>query len=120
MNQCDHLRFNGNRPRVGCGKVCMSMKMGVSVDGKLCLRSVARKKADFMAEKVCLRSPAKIKGIFLAGWFADKKETPSKGCLCKVLRYTRLLVKCSSNVNSACNCTTYHRVVTDSEESHQK
>ena len=30
----------------------------------------------------------------------------------------RLLVKRSSNVNSASNCTTYHRVVTDAEESH--
>ena len=29
-----------------------------------------------------------------------------------------LLVKCSSNVNSACNCTTYHWVVTDAEEYH--
>ena len=29
-----------------------------------------------------------------------------------------LLVKRSSNVNSASNCTTYHRVVTDAEESH--
>ena len=48
----------------------------------------------------------------------DKKETPSKGCLRKVLRYTRLLIQRSSNINSACNCTTYHRVVTDAEESH--
>ena len=31
---------------------------------------------------------------------------------------TNLFVERSSNVNSACNCTTYHRVVTDSEESH--
>ena len=46
------------------------MKMGVFVEGKLCLRSVARKKADFMAEKVFLRSPAKI----MSGWFADKKR----------------------------------------------
>ena len=29
-----------------------------------------------------------------------------------------LLIKCSSNVNSASNCTTNHRVVTDAEESH--
>ena len=29
-----------------------------------------------------------------------------------------LLIQRSSNVNSACNCTTYHRVVTDAEESH--
>ena len=50
------------------------MKMSVFVEGKLCLRSVARKKADFMAEKVFLRSPAKIKGIFLSRWFADKKR----------------------------------------------
>ena len=35
-----------------------------------------------------------------------------------VLSNNELLVKCSSNVNSASNCTTYHRVVTDSEESH--
>ena len=29
-----------------------------------------------------------------------------------------LLVKCSSNVNSASNSATYHWVVTDAEESH--
>ena len=29
-----------------------------------------------------------------------------------------LLIQRSSNVNSASNCTTYHRVVTDAEESH--
>ncbi len=29
-----------------------------------------------------------------------------------------LLIKRSSNVNSASNCTTYHWVVTDAEESH--
>ncbi len=34
------------------------------------------------------------------------------------MTFTRLLVKCSSNVNSASNCTTYHWVVTDAEESH--
>ena len=27
-----------------------------------------------------------------------------------------LLIQRSSNVNSACNCTTYHRVVTDAED----
>ena len=31
---------------------------------------------------------------------------------------TNLFVERSSNVNSACNCATYHRVVTDAEESH--
>ena len=46
-----------------------------------------------------------------------KRDTP-KGCLRKVLRYTRLLVKRSSNVNRTSNSTTYHRVVTDAEESH--
>ena len=29
-----------------------------------------------------------------------------------------LFIKRSSNVNGASNCTTYHRVVTDAEESH--
>ena len=55
-----------------------SMKMGVSVDGKLCLRSVARKKADFMAGKRFPISAAKNRGVFLAGCVADKKETPPK------------------------------------------
>ena len=71
-----------------------------------------------MAEKMFPISAAKIRGVFMAGKIEDKKETPSKGCLRKVLRYTRLLIKCSSNVNSASNCTTNHRVVTDAEESH--
>ena len=29
-----------------------------------------------------------------------------------------LLIKCCRNVNGTSNCTTYHRVVTDAEESH--
>ena len=79
-------------------------------------------------------SSSKIRAVFLDGKVADKKETPSKGCLCNVfckrsfaaLRMTecaqddslQLLVQRSSNVNSTSNCTTYHRVVTDAEESH--
>ena len=49
---------------------------------------------------------------------ADKKRDTPKGCLRKVLRYTRLLIERSSNVNRTSNCTTYHWVVTDAEESH--
>ena len=110
------------------------MEMEVFVDGKPCLISAARKKAVFMAEKMFPISAAKIKAVFMDGKVADKKETPSKGCLRNVfcnrpfaaLRMTecaqddslQLFVKRSSNVNSASNCTTYHRVVTDSEESH--
>ena len=30
----------------------------------------------------------------------------------------RLLIQSSSNVNCASHCTTYHRVVTDTQESH--
>ena len=77
------------------------MKSGKIVDGMLFLRLSSMKS-----------------GKIVDGSVADKKETPSKGCLHKVLRYTRLLIKRSSNVNSASNCTTYHRVVTDAEESH--
>ena len=87
-----------------------------------------------MARKVFSISAAKKRAVFLEGKITDKKETPSKGCLCNVLckrsfaalRMTectqddclQLLVERSSNVNGACNCTTYHRVVTDAEESH--
>ncbi len=57
-------------------------------------------------------------GLFYGREVENKKETPSKGCLRKVLRFTRLLIECSSNVNSTCYSTTYHWVVTDAEESH--
>ena len=30
----------------------------------------------------------------------------------------KLLIQSSSNVNCTSNCTTYHRVVTDTQESH--
>ena len=66
---------------IGCGIVVPSMKMADFVDGKLCLRSVARKKADFMAEKMFPISAAKKRGVFLAGCVADKKRDTPKGCL---------------------------------------
>ena len=108
--------------------------MGDFVDGKMFLRSPSRKKAVIMDKTLFSRSASKKMGVFLDGKVADKKETPSKGCLCNVfckrsfaaLRMTecaqddslQLLVECSSNVNGASNCTTYHWVVTDAEESH--
>jgi len=79
--------------------------MGDFVDGKMFLRSPSRKKAVFLDERLFSRSAskkmgvfldetlfsgsvAKKRGVFLAGKVADKKETPSKGCLhnCLVLR----------------------------------
>ena len=78
----------------------------------------ARKQGLFLAVKDKMTALARNRGVFMAVERTDKKETPPKGCLCKVLRYTRLFVKRSSNVNSTSNCTTYHRVVTDAEESH--
>ena len=65
----------------------------------------------------------------------DKKETPPKGCLRKYgneiprltaftrndsvrMTFPKLLIERSSNVNRTSNCTTYHGVVTDAEESH--
>ena len=47
-----------------------------------------------------------------------KKRHPRKDVSVNLLRFNKLLIKCSSNVNGASNCTTYHRVVTDAEESH--
>ncbi len=115
MNQYDHLRPNDHWSLIGSGKVVLSMKLGDFVDWKLFLRSPSRKKDVFLDETLFSRSVSKKMGIFLDGKVADKKETPSKGCLRKVLRCTRLLIQRSSNVNSACNCTTYHWVVTDAE-----
>ena len=57
------------------------------------------------------------KGVFMAAE-VEKKETPSKGCLRKVLRFTRLLAESSCHVHSHSYCTTNHWVVTDAEESH--
>ena len=95
-----------------------SKKMGVFLDETLFSRSVAKKKAVFLEGKVFRgRWPRKWAFFWPARW-QTKKETPPKGCLSKVLRFTRLLIKRSSHVNSASNCATYHRVVTDAEESH--
>ena len=62
--------------------------MGDFVDGKMFLRSPSRKKAVFLDETLFSGSVAKKRGVFLDGKVADKKETPSKGCLhnCLVLR----------------------------------
>jgi hypothetical protein len=61
------------------------MKMGVSVNGNLWLRSPSRKKAVFMDGKVFSRSASKKMGIFLAEKVKKQKETPPKGCLRKYL-----------------------------------
>ena len=78
----------------------------------------ARKQGLFLAVKDKMIALARKRGVFMAVERADKKRDTPKGCLRKVLRNTRLLIQRSSNVNSASNCTTYHRVVTDAEESH--
>ena len=48
----------------------------------------------------------------------NKKETPRKDVSVNLLRFNKLLIKCSSNVNGVSNSTTNHWVVTDAEESH--
>ena len=47
-----------------------------------------------------------------------KKRHPRKDVSVNLLNFSRLLIKCSSNVNGASYSATYHRVVTDAEESH--
>ncbi len=108
MNQCIHLFSIGNRLLIGRAKFGLSMETGFFVDEKLCLRSVARKKADFMAEKMFPISAAKKRGVFLAGCVAYKKETPSKGCLCNIYTISRRIsaassasARCSQNIEAA-------------------
>ena len=90
----------------------------VNCGQRMKLMASARIQGLFLAVKDKMTALARKRGVFMAAERTDKKETPSKGCLRKVLRYTRLLIKRSSNVNRTSNCTTYHWVVTDSEESH--
>ena len=90
--------------------------------------SSARKQGLFLAVKDKMIALARKRGVFMAAERADKKETPSKlqrkspavsrANSLLATSETNLFVERSSNVNSACNCTTYHRVVTDAEESH--
>ena len=49
---------------------------------------------------------------------AKKKPGGKPGEFFACYKRNKLFVKCSSNVNGASYSTTYHRVVTDSEESH--
>ena len=77
-----NLRPIGNRSLIGCGQVVLSIKMGDFVDRKMFLRSPSRKKAVFLDETLFSGSASKKMGVFLASKVADKKETPSKGCLC--------------------------------------
>ena len=81
MNQCDHLRFNGNRPRVGCGKVCMSMKNGRFRGWETFLGAVGQKKGCLYGRRGVFEVGGQDKWRFSGRKVADKKETPSKGCL---------------------------------------
>ena len=61
-----------------------------------------------MAEKMFPISAAKKSAIFLAECVADKKETPSKGCLCNMYTVTRRFsaassasARCSQNIEAA-------------------
>ena len=81
-----------------------------------------------------LRSPPMKMAVFVAGRVANKKRDTLERMSPEIfgneipdqvgddviagLTGNLLLIKRSSNVNSASNCTTYHRVVTDAEESH--
>ncbi len=89
----DHRRPIGNKSSIGCTSV---------------LRSAARKKAVFMAEKMFPISAAKKSAIFLAGMVADKKETPPKGCLHNIYTISRRIsaassasARCSQNIEAA-------------------
>lgn len=55
----DYMRPFGNRSRIGCGKVVLSMKLG-----------------DFVDRKLFLRLPSMKSGKIVDGSVADKKETP--------------------------------------------
>ena len=112
----------------------LSIKTVDFVDRKLFVRPLSIKMVDFVDRKLFLMLLSIKSGVFVDGNVIDKKETPSKGCLrnylamrcptsvghdvIAVLTGNLLLIQRSSNVNSASNCTTYHWVVTDSEESH--
>ena len=60
---------------------------------------------------------AALKGNGHIGHGNKKRDTLERMSPYMALRYTQLLVESSSNVHSHSNCTTYHWVVTDAEES---
>ena len=59
-----------------------STKMAVFVDGMLFLRLSSMKMDDFVDGMLFLRLSSMKMDDFVDGKVADKKETPSKGCLC--------------------------------------
>ena len=81
MNLYDYLRTIGNKSHIGRRMVVLSIEMGNFVDRKLFLRLPSIIKAVFLDGRRFSWSSSKIRGVFLDGKVADKKETPSKGCL---------------------------------------
>jgi hypothetical protein len=47
-----------------------------------------------------------------------KESLPKRKALFKIFEISRLLIQSLSNVNRTSYCTTYHRVVTDTQEAH--
>ena len=72
----------------------------------------------FLAVKDKMIALARNCGVFKAAERTIKKRHPRKDVSVKLLSISGLLIKRSSNVNGTSNSTTYHWVVTDSEESH--
>ena len=68
-------------------KATLSMKTGIFVDRVVKLMASARKQGLFLAVKDKMIALARKRGVFMAAERTDKKETPSKGCLCKAIKY---------------------------------
>ena len=51
------------------------------------LMASARKQGLFLAVKDKMTALARKRGVFMAAERAEKKETPSKGCLRKAIKY---------------------------------
>ena len=72
------------------------------------LMASARKQGLFLAVKDKMTALARKRGVFMAAERADKKETPSKGCLCNIYTISRRIsaassasARCSQNIEAA-------------------
>ena len=114
----DLTRPISNRSLLGLTKVILSKKRGCLMDAMCKMTALSIKMAVFMDKVAELMVLSMKRDVFMDERIAQKKRHPRKDVSVKLLRINRLLIKCSSNVNGASNCTTYHWVVTDAEESH--
>ena len=102
MNQYDHLRPVGNRSHIGCGRLQNNKRR--CLKRYVCVPTIQK---IWQIELIWIPSLPELLKSCTDG-HSDKKETPSKGCLCNIYTISRRIsaassasARCSQNIEAA-------------------